>query len=103
MLNFIKNILEIAPYIEIIHHISGRIRLKISFAGIKFLKNKDIQKNLRNIPGVLEIRINSFARSAIIEYDQEKLPYDFWVKLGQLGQKPDLASEITRHLESLSA
>ena len=98
----IDSILQIVPYSKIVHHIPGRIRLKISFAGLKILKNSDTIKALKSLPGVLDTRVNPIARSALIEYDQEKLSYDFWEMLGKLADNPGLQSEVRQNLEALS-
>ena len=97
----IQDLLDIAPYAEIAHHIPGRIRLKISISGLNVFLEKDIQYSLGHIPGVISMRMKPLARSAVIEYDQEKLPYDFWTSLGKSDTKPGQAKTVGTHLRVL--
>ena len=97
----IQDLIDIAPYAEIAHHIPGRIRLKMSISGLKVLYEKDIRYTLDHVPGVFSTRVNPSALSAVIEYDQEKLPYELWTGLVESGRKPELAAEVVERLRAL--
>ena len=97
----IEGLLRIAPNIKIAHHIPGRIRLKVSLSGLNSVQEIDIGKIMGSIPGILSVRINPFAMSAIIEYDQEQLPCDLWVSLGEVGNKPEMAEKVAERLQTL--
>ena len=97
----IDGLLRIAPYASIAHHIPGRIRLKISLEGAKAINGGGIAVDRIRIPGIRSTRVNGFARSVVIEYDEKIIPYDFWVSLGKVGKRPDLAAQIVNRLRAL--
>ncbi|MBW2707992.1 MAG: cation transporter [Deltaproteobacteria bacterium] len=97
----IDALLRIAPYASIAHHIPGRIRLKISLEGAKAINGGGTAVESIRIPGIRNTRINAFARSVVIEYDEKKIPYDLWVSLGEVGKRPDLALQIVNRLRAL--
>lgn len=99
--NVIGGLLRIAPHVKIAAHIPGRIRLRISVSGVKTVQKVDMEITAGSIPGIRNMRINPFARSAIIEYDREQLPYDLWESLGQVRNRPELAPEVGEKLHSL--
>lgn len=97
----VQGLLLIAPYVKIVHHIPGRVRLKFSISGLDTLQEADMENTVGSIPGILDIRVNPYAMSAVIEYEQEQLPYHLWVNVGQLRKNPELAGEITESLRIL--
>ena len=97
----IDGLLRIAPHAAIVHHIPGRLRLKISFEGVRALNGGGIAVEKIRIPGIRRTRVNGFARSVVIEYDPKKIPHDLWVNLGAVGKRPDLAPKIVSCLRSL--
>ncbi len=97
----IEGLLRIASNIKIAHHIPGRIRLKASLSGLNSVQEIDIKKIVGSIPGILSVRINPFGMSAIIEYDQEQLPCDLWVSLGEVGKRPEIAARVVERLQTL--
>ena len=98
----LEQLLPLIPYIEIAHHVSGRIRLKILPSGLRIVQNVDIEALLASMPGILGIRVNGFARSVIIEYDHRQIPFDFWTLLAKLKHRPELMEEVTAHIERLA-
>lgn len=97
----VQLIVRLAPHQEIVHHVPGRIRLKIRLSGLDVMEDMDVQSMVESIPGVLNTRINSMARSVIVEYDRSRLPYDLWESLGQLKKNPELETEVSQRLKGL--
>lgn len=63
---------SLAKYIHIVHHIDGRVRLKLDTKVLNepVLKGQGIDLLVRSIPGVLDVRINKLAKSATVTYDK---------------------------------
>jgi hypothetical protein len=99
--DLVQAIILLAPHEQIAHHVPGRIRLKILPSGLDAVKSIDVQNMIESIPGVLLTRLNFLARSLVIEYDRDQLPYDLWESLGQLRNHPDLAHEVAERLRIL--
>ena len=97
----VQDLLHIAPHAEIVHHIPGRIRLRISVSGIKAVRERDLEAIVSAVPGVLNTRINPFAKSAVIEYDHNRFPDDLWESLEELSRKPELAADVAERLQAL--
>ena len=97
----IEGLLAIAPKVEIAHHIPGRIRLKIMLSGLGAIKGVDLNGIVGAIPGIFNYRINAFARSAVIKYDQEQLPYDLWESIVEAGNGSEITAEVEDRLRIL--
>jgi len=97
----IQTLLDIVPYLEIAHHIPGRIRLRISFSGIGSLQGVDLGDQVNQIPGILSTRVNALALSAVVEYDPERLDPGLWEALAGLKDRPEQTKEVVDHLLSL--
>ncbi len=97
----VQLIVRLAPHQEIVHHVPGRIRLKLRLSGLDVMEDMDVQGMVGSIPGVLTTRINSMARSVIVEYDGNRLPFDLWESLGQLRENPELETEVSERLKLL--
>jgi len=71
-------ILEIRSFVKaIVHHIPGRIRLRLSPEF--FVKAGKIDLSaFQNLEGIKEIQVNPLALSAVITYDPDKLPPRLW-------------------------
>ncbi|MHC1743837.1 MAG: HMA2 domain-containing protein [Syntrophobacteraceae bacterium] len=70
----VDNLLLLAPHTEIVHHIPGRIRLRVARSGIQLATRIDVQALLRAIPGILQVRVNPVVGSVVVDYDSQKLP-----------------------------
>lgn len=76
---------ELRGYLEhvrIVHHIRGRIRLKL-VAGYESLAERSrharqFQSILVRTPGVHSVRVNLLARSCSVEYDPQVIPAEAW-------------------------
>ena len=99
----INDVIRIAPFAEIAHHLPGRIRLSIKLSGIGLIQKMDLQAVLRHMPGVLAYRVNAFARSIVIDYDKARLPFDLWEQLVQIGDKPELEGRVRERLLTVAA
>lgn len=74
----------IAPYARIAHFISGRIRLKFSYASAKELEMGGgfaAPELIREAYGIKDIKVNRPAGSVTIEYDPTVLPDALWQKV----------------------
>lgn len=76
-----KTLIEVAKYFTIIHHIKGRIRVRVN------PKIKDMNRNVtlddveslpQKINGIQSIKINKVVGSITIEYDHMIFPYNLW-------------------------
>ncbi|MEW6551222.1 MAG: HMA2 domain-containing protein [Campylobacterota bacterium] len=76
-----KTLIEVTRYFTIIHHIKGRIRVrvnpKIKDMG-KSITIEDIEALPRKINGIKNIKINKVVGSITIEYDHMIFPYNLW-------------------------
>lgn len=68
--------------VRIVHHIRGRIRLKlvteVAVVDARRRSPKDIDRVLDRMPGVRSVRANFLARSCIVEYDPDVIPEQAW-------------------------
>ncbi len=81
-----KKLVELSSYFSIVHHIKGRIRLRVS-SKIKELKNDsnitidDIQELPNKVNGIKSLKINKLVGSITIEYDNSIFAYELWEDL----------------------
>lgn len=101
MESIIHLLVTLAPHTRIAHHQPGRIRLKISPSALGIINSTDLGGMVAAIPGVLDYRVNLSARSIVINYDRERLPYDVWVLLARVGPQPELKAQATARLRTL--
>lgn len=99
--SIVDSLLLLAPHTEIVHHIPGRILLRILRSGIAIAAKADLQAILRSIPGIRQVRVNPVVGSAVVEYDPQTLPHRLWEKLGQLRRDPSLRPALKQDLEAL--
>ena len=99
----VEDIVRIAPYAEIAHHLPGRIRLTIKLSGLGLVREIDLPAVLQNLPGVLSLRVNALARSVVIDYDPNRLPFDLWEHLVLIGCKPELEESVRERLLAVTA
>jgi len=80
-----QKLIELSSYFSIIHHINGRIRLRVS-PKIKELNSENISLNdieslSEKINGIKNIKINKIVGSITIEYNNAIFPDSLWVDL----------------------
>ena len=76
-----------ANCVEIVHHIPGRIRLRLAMDDLSSLNASlsslleqagDFKKVLDRLPGIRSVRVNALARSCTVEYDPALIPLPAW-------------------------
>ena len=97
----VEALLKIAPYAQIAHHISGRIRLKFSPAAEKVLAGINIESIMTGIPGIHGHRLNKRAGSVVIEYDPAILDSRLWEEFASLRKNPAVQDKLQRDFLAL--
>ena len=96
-----QTLVDLAAYFSIVHHIKGRIRLRVS-SKIKehgeHVSIQDIEALPEKIQGIKSIKINKIVGSLTVEYDPIIFPPRMWDNLVQ-GKELD---EIDQILNTLS-
>lgn len=86
-----EKLVELGGYFSILHHIKGRIRLRVS-PKIKEHKHhvgiEDIEALPARINGIKSIKINKMIGSLTVEYDHAIFPDHLWENLVK-GEKLD--------------
>ncbi|QKF81288.1 HMA2 domain-containing protein [Halarcobacter ebronensis] len=97
----VDKLIEISSYLTLIHHIKGRIRVRVN-PKIKEQSNKITLEDIEDIPnrieGIKKIKINKIVGSITIEYDNGIFPDNLWIDL--INQKN--LEEIVEILNKLS-
>ncbi|OUD15029.1 HMA2 domain-containing protein [Thioflexithrix psekupsensis] len=68
-------------YFHVVHHIHGRIRLRLSPSVLQhpIAKQADtLVQRVRSIRGILDVRINLVVGSIVIEYDPDWIAPQLW-------------------------
>jgi hypothetical protein len=96
-----EKLIELGAYFSIIHHIKGRIRLRVN-PKIKEHKHhvgiEDIEALPERINGIQSIKINKIIGSLTIEYDHAIFPDHLWENLVK-GEELDEIIAIIDKLE----
>lgn len=78
-------ILEIGKHLKIVHHLKGRIRIKISKQGLynfaNLTKSSSLSFKITDFKGVKDFRISTASFSCIINYDSNIIDPQDWHKL----------------------
>lgn len=95
---------QFAPNTRIVHHIAGRIRLKLMPGGFPDgMVPPDYPERMRaaleSIPGINGIRFNLLARSCTVEYDPATIPHDAFPDL--IARRDSAAAQVL--LDALKA
>ena len=69
--------------VRIAHHIGGRIRLKLDGApasSVELSRQKlgRLHDILERAPGIRSVRVNPLARSCVVEYGPDVIPFEAW-------------------------
>jgi hypothetical protein len=99
--NLIESLLRIAPHTEVLHHIPGRIRLRVLPSGLNVVRGIDIDGVIGVLPGIKGVRVNAIVGSVVVEYDSGELPYSFWENMRKLRKNPQFAEQMREHLQRL--
>ena len=77
-----KDLLTLQPYFSVKQHIPGRLRLKFDLKILDLPEAKAIMEERSEIPQeIVHVRVNKFARSLILEYIPEQLPFELLEQL----------------------
>ncbi|MCV6636565.1 HMA2 domain-containing protein [Candidatus Albibeggiatoa sp. nov. NOAA] len=90
-------------YFNIVHHIAGRIRFRISPSFLKQPIAKDSKKltqQIRSINGIQDIRINLLVGSVVVQYDPNIIKPSMWE---QWLQEYDEETEFNQLIERWQA
>ncbi len=102
----VDSFLDHVRYLNVKHHVNGRIRVKASWNGAKKLatmEEGELENIIASIPGIGEYRINPKALSVIIEYNPDVLPFSLWEEVGTLGEYPANRENIRTQLLDIMA
>ena len=95
-----EKLVELSKYFTIIHHIKGRIRLRVN-PKIKEQQSdvslSDIEDLTYQINGINKIKINKIVGSITIEYDSEIFRKELWGNLVE-GKNLEEVTEIINKL-----
>ena len=95
-----EKIVEIVSYFKPIHHIPGRLRVRVNPEIKEFskgIKVEDVESMVRNIRGIKGVKINKAIASITITYDPVIFPKQMWEDL--IEQKN--LEEITQKINAL--
>ncbi len=98
----IEILMTLADHVEIVHHIPGRIRLRILPSGFHLAKNLNAESLVRAIRGIKNAKVKSAARSVVIEYDVQQIPGRFWEDLAKAGKNPESRNSVAAELSRLA-
>ncbi|THF63262.1 heavy-metal-associated domain-containing protein [Pseudothauera rhizosphaerae] len=78
-----EHVRAVATCVRVVHHLRGRIRLKLAETGPELPRPSETQvRHLHRVieaaEGVRSIRLNLLARSCTVEYDPAVIPMDAW-------------------------
>jgi hypothetical protein len=96
-----EKLIEISSYLTLVHHIKGRIRVRVNPKIKEQSQNitlEDIEDIPNKIDGIKKIKINKIVGSITIEYDNKIFPDKLWKDL--IGQENlEEIAEILNKLE----
>lgn len=97
-----QKLIELAAYFSIIHHIKGRIRVrvnpKIKACG-EGISIEDIEALPQRIKGIKSIKINKIVGSLTIEYDPAVFPSHLWDNMIQGKELEEIVTIINSLLK----
>jgi hypothetical protein len=99
----VEAVIRISHYTEIAHHIPGRIRLKITLAGLPHLQDLNAEALLQRIPGIRQVEIKALSHSVVIHYESKLFPRDLWEGLSKLRHHPERRDEMNSRLRQILA
>lgn len=83
-MNAFDRLREGLGYVRIVHHLRGRIRLRLDSGAEKLRPQPgaaavpQLQALLQDIRGIHSVRVNVLARSCTVEYDPAVIPAEAW-------------------------
>lgn len=76
--------LHLRRFVSIVHHVPGRVRLKLDLAALAHLPKVDptpFVTLVGRIRGVKATRLNAAALTVVVEYDPHLIPAPLWPHL----------------------
>ncbi len=98
----IDRLIELAGHTQIVHHIQGRIRLKVKLSGLFLAQDLEAEDMKKYFMGIVDVRTNAAARSIVISYDTGAIAPDLWDRLVNCSADPLHRSSVKEELEKLS-
>ena len=92
--------LHLRRFITIVHHVPGRIRLKLSLTAIAHLPKVDptpFVDLVSRVKGVKQTRVNKAALSVVVEYDSSSIPPALWERL-LTAEPEDVQALLSEHI-----
>lgn len=79
----VELIFSLAPYARIIHHIPGRIRIRIGSNAAALLPKEGLDSlgAVSRLPGIENIRVKPMIGSILVEYDREVFEPGLWERI----------------------
>lgn len=80
----VEEILRLRPYLRIVHHVHGRIRVRLSAAALGTAHRGHLaafRRFIENLDGVRHLRLSEATLSAVVDYDRRGLPPELWDRL----------------------
>lgn len=84
----VEDFLKIIEHCTLVHHIKGRLRVRVSHnikdeiknlgMNLDDFKDLDFDDVIKNIDGINKIKLNKLVGSITIEYDNNILPKKMW-------------------------
>jgi hypothetical protein len=99
--DLIDRLIHLAAKTGIVHHIPGRIRLKVKLSGLLLAQDLDSEELMKSFEGIMEARVNAAARSIVIRYDERVIAPDLWERLVNGEKDPQPGGPIREQLERL--
>lgn len=97
----IDRLIDLAAYAQIVHHVPGRIRLKIKLAGSLLAQDLEASELTKYFNGILDARANVAACSIVIGYDTGIIAPNLWERLVNVKNNPSLRSSVKEELKRL--
>ncbi len=98
----LKQFLVIRRHLRIVHHIPGRLRIRIGlslFKEVGSIDKKLFDRVIQAIPGIKDVRLNTAAATAVISYTATTIKPD-WIDLLISGDESDAQKLLRRLLET---
>jgi hypothetical protein len=95
--------MALRPYLSIVHHVPGRIRLRFDLAAVSALGGARLSafaEEAQVSGAIRSFRVNSVARSLTIEYEPASLAPTLWTRFltGDEEEAAGIAARLAPHL-----
>jgi hypothetical protein len=97
----VGDLLLLARHTNIVHHIPGRIRLRLLPSVVKVAGGMDLDHLMNCLPGIIKTRVNTIVGSVVIEYDHKQLSPELWESMVKCSGDPEGVSKMENRLAEL--